>query len=76
MFILVKYKTKTFLQSQPFYMISAQEQQTIKSNDQQVLNAPSSGEVKPGFFHYVNFPAWKEYEFGWNKGIPYFYTKD
>ena len=23
---------------------------------------------KQHFFHYVNFPAWNEFEFGWNKG--------
>jgi len=35
--------------------------------------APSYGKQPEGYFQYVNVPAHKEYEFGWNKGHPNHY---
>ena len=38
-------------------------------------SAPSYGNSKQpdGYFQYVNVPAHKEYEFGWNRGHPNHY---
>ena len=35
--------------------------------------APSYGKQPDGYFQYVNVPAHKEYEFGWNRGNPHHY---
>ena len=35
--------------------------------------APSYGKQPDGYFQYVNVPAHKEYEFGWNRGHPNHY---
>jgi hypothetical protein len=34
---------------------------------------PSYGKQPDGYFQYVNVPAHKEYEFGWNRGNPHHY---
>merc|ERR1719346_277857 len=36
-------------------------------------SAPSYGKQPDGYFQYVNVPAHKEYEFGWNRGNPHHY---
>lgn len=36
-------------------------------------HAPSYGKQPDGYFQYVNVPAHKEYEFGWNRGNPHHY---
>merc|ERR1719270_2226310 len=35
--------------------------------------APGYGKQPDGYFQYVNVPAHKEYEFGWNRGHPNHY---
>ena len=35
--------------------------------------APSYKKPQDGYFQYVNVPAVKEYEFGWNRGNPNHY---
>merc|ERR1719328_1076742 len=35
--------------------------------------APSYGKQPDGYFQYVNVPAHKEHEFGWNRGNPHHY---
>lgn len=45
----------------------------LQARPQSPKSAPSYGKQPDGYFQYVNVPAEKEYEFGWNRGHPNHY---
>ena len=45
----------------------------IEARPQEARDGAGYGKQPDGYFQYVNVPAHKEYEFGWNRGNPHHY---